>query len=149
MSTVIKYLKGILSVAVAVMLVTSCGDDDSPLTPQEDRTALMLGTWVIESIEIDGLDASANYEGFKIDFAKNDIYTSLNGGQVFRPTGTWRWIGDETTTELQLDVFTDVTITSFVIEDNAPEAMTWTFNYAIGGVRAGTNGNYVVTFRKL
>lgn len=139
-----RYFKRILGIAVAVMLMTACGDDDTQPSLQELRTEAMLGTWIIETLTIDGLDASANYPAFKIDFQQNGIYSSVNGGQVFRPTGTWSWINRETTTDLQLDVFTDVMISAF---DN--QRMTWTFNYAIGGVRAGTNGNYVVTFLKL
>lgn len=139
-----RYFKGFLSIAVAMMLITACGDDDTPPTPQELRTEDMLGTWSIESLTIDGLDAAANYPAFKIDFQDNGLYSSVNGGQVFRPTGTWGWINAETVTELQLDVFTDVTITAF---DN--QRMTWTFTYALGGIRAGTNGNYVVTLLKL
>jgi len=148
MNTIKNNLKGILGIVLVTVLFTAC-KDVVPLTDQEQRTIDLSGTWVITSVQIDGLDATANYPGFKIDLQKNGLYSSINGGRVFRPTGTWRWVDTETTTELQLDVFTDVTITSFVIEDNAPEAMTWTFNYAIGGVRAGTNGNYIVTFEKL
>ncbi len=144
MKTVVEYIKGILSIAVLVMLMTSCGDDDPQPTPQELRTDEILGTWIIEVVTIDGLDATANYPAFKIDFQENGLYSSVNGGQVFRPTGTWKWIDTETLTELQLDVFTDVSITAF-----NGERMTWTFTYALGGVRAGTNGNYVVTFLKL
>mgnify|MGYP006863215609 CR=1 FL=1 len=143
-----KYFKIVLSIAIVVLLVTACGDDPKP-TQQEVATSEISGTWIIESIAIDGLDASANYPAFKIDFQENGLYSSVNGGQLFRPTGTWSWADATTVTQLQLDVFTDVTITSF---DNAPNAdirMTWSFTYNLGGVRAGTNGNYVVTFLKL
>ena len=139
-----RYFRGILGIVVVVMLMTGCGDDDTPPTPQELRTDEMLGTWIMEELTIDGLDALANYPSFKIDFQQNGLYSSVNGGQVFRPTGTWGWINTETLTELQLDVFTDVTITGF-----DGQRMTWTLTYALGGVRAGTNGNYVVTFLKL
>ena len=139
-----RYFKGILSIAVAMMLMTGCGDDDNPPTPQEIRTEDMFGTWIIEALTIDALDASDNYPAFKIDFQQNGLYSSVNGGQVFRPMGTWSWVDRETVTQMQLDVFTDVTITAF-----DGQRMTWSFTYALGGVRAGTNGNYVVTFLKL
>jgi len=90
------------------------------------------------------LDATANYPAFKINFQENGIYSSANGGQVFRPTGTWSWIDKITLVDLQLDVFTDVTIISF-----SSERMTWIFNYSFGGVSAGTTGNYKVMLEKL
>lgn len=143
MQTVMRQLKGILSIAVAAMIIMACSSAEVK-SPQELRTEEMMGTWVIETLTIDGLDAAANYPAFKIDFQANGIYSSVNGGQVFRPTGTWTWADTETITQLQLDVFTDVTISGY-----DQQRMTWTFNYAIGGVRAGTNGNYVVTFLRL
>ena len=114
------------------------------MTAQEMRIEEMLGTWIIEDIQVDGLDASANYPAFKIDFQLNNLYSSVDGGRLFRPTGTWTWANDETTTQMELDVFTDVTISAF-----DGQRMTWQFNYSLGGIRAGTNGNYVVTFLKL
>lgn len=143
MQTVMRQLRGFLGIAVAVMYLSACSNVEVK-SPQELRAEAMLGTWIIESLTIDGLDAAANYPAFKIDFQQNGLYSSVNGGQVFRPTGTWTWPNNETTTQLQLDVFTDVTITAF-----EGQRMAWTFSYAIGGVRAGTNGNYVVTFLKL
>lgn len=147
-----RYLKSISGITLAMMLLIACGDDDVILTPQELRTQDMRGTWIIEAITIDGLDAKANYPDFKIDFQQNSLYSSVNGGRVFRPTGTWSWAGTETVTQLQLDVFTDITINSFSTTElnSFPRTeMTWTFTYALGGVRAGTNGNYAVTFLKL
>ena len=148
MNTIKNNLKGILGIVLVTVLFTAC-KDVVPLTDQEQRTIDLSGTWVITSVQIDGLDATANYPGFKIDLQKNGLYSSINGGRVFRPTGTWRWVDTETTTEMQLDVFTDVTITEFVFNGGSDFDMTIAFNYAIGGVRAGTNGNYIVTFEKL
>lgn len=143
-----RYCKSVLSIAIVVLLLAACGDDPKP-TQQEVATSEIRGTWIIESIEIDGLSAIDNFPAFKIDFQENGLYSSVNGGQLFRPTGTWSWADATTVTQLQLDVFTDVTITSFDAMPNADTRMTWSFTYNLGGVRAGTNGNYLVTFLKL
>ena len=148
----IQYWSKYISLCGLMLLsILSCSDVDN-LSPQELRTEEILGTWIIESVMIDGLDATANYPNFKIDFQENGIYSSINGGRIFRPTGTWNWINKTTTTLLQLDVFTDVTIASYTVESTPPVVdikMSWQFNYVIGGIRAGTNGNYLVTFKKL
>ena len=91
MNTIKNNLKGILGIVLVTVLFTAC-KDVVPLTDQEQRTIDLSGTWVITSVQIDGLDATANYPGFKIDLQKNGLYSSINGGRVFRPTGTWRWV---------------------------------------------------------
>ena len=128
---------------LAFSLVMSCNPDDEPL---EDAQVLALralaGDWTLGDgagyIRVDGVDVSANYEGFSLFFTTG-IYLTTNGKDLFRARGTWEWI-DENATMVHLDDGKEIKIVQLT-----DRRLTVTFNLSDGGARAGIPGNYEVS----
>lgn len=134
----IASIKAVLIVLLIGLTTMSCGDD--PLSVTEEAFLKLKGTWGLGSIEVDGVDQSANYPGFTLNFTETG-YSATSGGTLFT-SGTWQWEGTTATTILLIDGkqlnLVSLTDTSLV----------FTFTYNSGGTRAGINGNYRVSLVK-
>ncbi|WP_422354153.1 hypothetical protein [Roseivirga pacifica] len=146
----------LLLVLVALFLMgflTSCKDDDGPLTPSARELAFekLSGDWDLGNgagrIEVDGTDVSANYPGFTLSFTDGG-YTTTNGADLFNASGTWQWT-DEDAKMLSLDDGKEVTIT--LLNENR---FTFTFTHAGGSSANGINtsngieGSYTISVVK-
>lgn len=133
-----------LILAVA-MVALSCKSDD-PDVPNAKELAFekLSGQWGLGqtgSIKVDGSNVSPNYPGFALSFTDGG-YTTTNAGDLFNASGTWEWT-DEDAQTLTLDdgkliMINSLTTTEFI----------FSFTKSEGSVRAGIEGNYVVTVIK-
>ncbi|WP_141655462.1 hypothetical protein [Roseivirga seohaensis] len=128
-----------------VMLVIGCkSDDPSGPTAQEEAFELLAGDWTFGTnggIMLDNQDVSQNYPGFALSFT-DGTYTTTNGGDLFRATGTWTW-ANQNAGSITLDTGEEVNILEL-----GPGSFKFSFTHTGGGVAAGTSGNYVVSVEK-
>ncbi|MGW8123547.1 hypothetical protein ACV07N_12880 [Roseivirga echinicomitans] len=138
-----------LNIAVLIMcvvLVIGCGSDDQPGGPTapEEAFEILAGDWTFGTngnIKLDNQDVRNNYPGFALSFT-DGTYTTTNGGDLFRATGTWTW-ADQTGTRITLDTNEEVNIVTLT-----ERSFKFSFTHTGGGVAAGTSGNYVVSLEK-
>ncbi|MGW8124172.1 hypothetical protein ACV07N_16050 [Roseivirga echinicomitans] len=136
----------IISVLVLlVMIIIGCGTvDPSDPTAKELAFEKLAGDWTYGTkgqISLDGQDVSLNYPGFALSFTEGG-YTTTNGGDLFKATGTWTW-ANEAAGSINLDTGEEVTIIDLSLTH-----FEFSFTHTGGGVAAGTAGNYVVSLEK-
>ncbi len=132
--------------AMAILSMLSCSPDDGPVEPslQELTFENLAGEWTLgqfSSIKLDGADVSANYSGFALSFEEG-TYTTTNAGDLLSSSGTWEWV-DTDATQVQLDDGKLVTINSL-----STSKFIFSFNYSSRPLRAGVEGNYIITVEK-
>ncbi len=107
----------VLILLSGVILFTGCKkkDDDVPQNTEEQQREKLSKTWVPANPVLFGNPPAADtrFTNFEITFSSNGTYTSVNGGPVFRPTGTWLFkAGDTNFNTLVLDGRPEFNITS-------------------------------------
>ncbi|MGW8122655.1 hypothetical protein ACV07N_08330 [Roseivirga echinicomitans] len=138
-----KIKLGVLIMFVG--LIMGCKPDD-PTGPTAKDLAFqkLAGNWDYGTsgrITLDGEDVSLNYPGFSLSFT-DGTYTTTNGGDLFRATGTWTW-ANEAAGCINLDTGEQV-----MIIDLTTTHFKFSFTHSGGGVAAGTSGNYTVSLEK-
>lgn len=129
-----------LLVLIVFFLGTSaCGGED-PLTIAEEKFLLLEGDWVLGTIEVDGVDQSANYDGLQLSFAQTQLTVS-GGGSLFR-SGMWEW-GTPEAQEILLSDGKELRIVSLTAS-----SLVFTFTYSQGGAAYGIDGAYRVSLVK-
>jgi|GEM_PF-606792 len=92
----------LLCLLCGLFFLAGCKHDDDPAANPQDS---IHGTWVLEGdgyVKRDAVDVSTDYAGLTLNFAANGTYTSVNGGVLFKTSGTWAW-QDKGITQLVLD----------------------------------------------
>ncbi|WP_323758011.1 hypothetical protein [Roseivirga sp.] len=141
----IKRIPFLSVLVLLVMVLIGCGSD-SPIGKTINELAFekLAGDWSYGTngqIILDGQDVSLNYVGFSMSFT-DGTYTTTNGGDLFKATGTWTW-ANETGGSINLDTGEEVTIL-----DLSLTSFKFSFTHTGGPVAAGTSGNYTVSLEK-
>ena len=141
----INRTKTISTLVLLVMIIIGCSSDD-PNGPTNKELAFekLAGNWTYGTsgqITLDGQDVSLNYPGFTLSFT-DGTYTTINGGDLFRATGTWAW-ANEAAGSINLDTGEEVTILELSVTN-----FKFSFTHTGGGVVAGTSGSYTVSLEK-
>ena len=141
----INRTKTISTLVLLVMIIIGCSSDD-PNGPTNKEIAFekLAGNWtfgISGKIMLDDQDVSLNYPGFTLSFTDGG-YTTTNGGDLFRATGTWAW-ANEAAGSINLDTGEEVTILELSLTN-----FKFSFTHTGGGVAAGTSGNYTVSLEK-
>tara|TARA_R110002072_G_scaffold87575_1_gene197474 strand:+ start:465 stop:896 length:432 start_codon:yes stop_codon:yes gene_type:complete len=141
----INRTKTISTLVLLVMIIIGCSSDD-PNGPTNKELAFekLAGNWTYGTsgqITLDGQDVSLNYPGFTLSFT-DGTYTTINGGDLFRATGTWAW-ANEAAGSINLDTGEEVTILELSVTN-----FKFSFTHTGGGVAAGTSGSYTVSLEK-
>ena len=129
---------------LSLLIVSGCKDDDPVgATLQQLAFEKLSGSWTFGadgSIEVDGVDVSANYPGFSLSFA-NGTYQTTNAADLFDASGTWEWVDTEAR-QIRLNDGKEITIQTLTLNQ-----FVFTFTFA-GASAAGIAGNYTVTVNK-
>lgn len=139
----LNFGKRMFVVLFGIMMLTACGKED-PLTVNQQAFKLLAGTWELGTIELDGIDQTANYPGFALTFTGTG-YTATAGGDLLG-AGTWVW-ATETGKDISLVEGKDITLVNLTATSLV---FTFTLN-RVGGVANGINGingNYRVSLLK-
>ena len=143
----LRFSKLFILVLSAALFFSSCDENDEPkLTKAEEVTALLIsGTWKVGSALVDGIDRSSVYTGLSISFTSSG-FTTINGGKIFPPSGSWEFTSDDATAIERNDGLV-IDIIS-ISESQLKLGFTWT-NGTIGTGRvASVSGDHVLTFGK-
>jgi hypothetical protein len=146
-----KKLRYINMLLIALLITAvSCDPDDEPSTPDAKELAFqkLSGAWTLKggsSIKLDGINISANYPGFSIQFTEGG-YTTTNAGDLLNATGSWTWLNDEAGVitlgddkEVTIVTLTEIFFKfTFVLTDTGGEANDVN----------GASGNYEVIVEK-
>jgi hypothetical protein len=143
-----KYFK--MSLIAILIIATGCDPDDEPLTPDAKELAFQKlgGAWTLKagsSIKLDGINISANYPGFSIQFTEGG-YTTTNAGDLLNATGSWAWLNDEAGV-ITLGDGKEVTIVTLT-ETFFKFTFVLTGNGGVANDINGTDGNYEIIVEK-
>lgn len=132
----------LLSLVILLTLtISSCGGGggEPEKTPQEIAQELLLTTWTMTAITLDGSDVSESYPGFSITIG-DGTFSTTNAGELFPSQGTWNWVGD---TDNMITTGRGKTIT---ITTLSASAAVLSFLKTSANQAAGLSGSYVITF---
>ncbi|GAB1445989.1 MAG: hypothetical protein KF860_11520 [Cyclobacteriaceae bacterium] len=93
----LKLLIGVFLIIQAA-LMTSC-KSETELTQKELVTAQLVAdgdSWGVENVTVDDVDESGSFNNFSIKF-EDKKFTTVNGGVVWPPSGTWSFTSEEAT----------------------------------------------------
>jgi hypothetical protein len=83
----IEYgLTGLVTL-IATIALSSCGSN-VPSPSETNRKLLTNGTWLINSVKVDGVDRTNLFTDMSITFRDQD-YTAVNGGPIWGTTQNW------------------------------------------------------------
>lgn len=121
--------------------VSSCGGGggEPEKTPQEIAQELLLTTWNMTAITLDGSDVSELYPGFSITIGDGS-FTTTNAGGLFPAQGTWDWVGDSDNM-IMTGRGKSITITTLSASSAVLSFIKTSANQA-----AGSSGSYVINF---
>lgn len=120
---------------------TSCGGGggEPEKTPQEIAQELLLTTWNMTAITLDGSDVSDLYPGFSITIG-DGTFSTTNAGGLFPAQGTWDWVGDSNNMILT-GRGKSITLTTLSASSAVLSFVKTSANQA-----AGSSGSYVINF---
>lgn len=145
---VVPYsVTGITSVVIlaSLFLFSGCKKNAPQLETDRAKKLLTSGTWVIESVTIDGVGNTDMYAGLTLTFTGTS-YTAAHGGLVWPASGTWSF-ADETGKrmlrgdDLMINV-REISATQLVLE------LQWTSTTFGPGRVSSISGEHVFTFGK-
>lgn len=132
---------------VVVLAISSCGGDspEPSETEAQKATKLLIGTWTIQQVTVDGSDRSDIYKDLRITFSASSL-SATNGGPVWPSTTSWDFTDDSGKTIVRGDGLNisvnELTNNRFVA------ALTWTKTTLNGGRENSVSGQHVFTFTK-
>ncbi|MBK7651309.1 MAG: hypothetical protein IPJ20_12070 [Flammeovirgaceae bacterium] len=97
-NTMTRISRAIIILTTTILL--GCGDN-GPTAQEKTEALLVSAQWKNPVVTVDGIDQSALYQNFKIQFGHN-TYTSSGGEPLWPASGTWVFV-DENATTLKLD----------------------------------------------
>lgn len=154
----LRNINGLIKSAMAVALIgmlgfmTGCDDSDDGVTPvittEVEKVFTLLSTsgWNVSEVTIDGNDFTSTYPGLSLNFDEG-VYTSVNGGAIFAPSGTWTFtstVADQMLIDNDLEVdIIEISETSLVL------GLVWgQTTIGTGGRSESVGGAHVFTFTK-
>jgi hypothetical protein len=145
MKNIIRNSVAIQFLFLAIVLISCGGDEAKPSTQDKVRKLLTSGTWNVQSVTVDNLDAIEFFEGAKVTFTKNG-FTSVNGAPVWPASGTWSFGNTEATKIVRAD---GVEITITLIDENTFACnLYWDENIFEGGRSNAVEGEHFFVFVK-
>lgn len=136
-------LAGILSMSLLLVL-PACKKKDPGPTEVERVSALLKGTgtipWGISDVTVDGVVLDL-YQGLKVTFT-DGAYTSLNGGVIWPPSGTWRFKDESAKVMIRED---NLEITILEIDEKSMKVeFVWANDVFEGGRSKAVAGRHVM-----
>ncbi|HEY0656288.1 MAG TPA: lipocalin family protein [Chryseosolibacter sp.] len=87
MKKYISYVVALLVVTGSAISFSACDGNDGP-SASEKQMKLLVGTWNISSVKVDGVDYTNIFDGFKLTFTDAPpTYSPVNGGKVWTEPG--------------------------------------------------------------
>lgn len=136
----------LVAIFLNLFFFAACRNDDSPqLETDKIRQTLTSGTWIIQSVTIDGVDNTDMYAGLTLTFT-NSGFTVTNAGVVWPSTGVWTFPDETGKRILRGD---DLLIEVREINDSRLVlALNWTSTTFGPGRISSISGEHVFTFGK-
>ena len=132
--------KASLLVLISTFTFMACSSEE-PLSVTDEAFLLLEGSWGLGSIQLDGVDQSANYPGFELTFTSTG-YSASSGGSLFT-SGSWEWMDDNASVISLIDG-KDLNLITLTEKD-----LVFTFTLNDGGAASGISGNYRIALVKL
>lgn len=133
----------VIAVALTITLFANCDDKDSPTAQETQLKKLSAKTWSIQSVEIDGVDHTALFQGMTLSITKNS-FSATNGGDVWPASGTWEFADERATLITRGD---NVSITIEVLADSQLSfSLAWNETTFGPGRGKSISGTHVFNF---
>jgi hypothetical protein len=124
-----KAIRNLVCMALLVVVTQSCESDD-PVNPQTYiQKAWTLGSGYVKKA---GTNMTTDYLGLTLTFNSNGTYQVTGGKKLFKPTGTWAWVG-EGITQFKLDG--DLPVDVSEVSEN-----TLHFTFTLDAAHVNANG---------
>lgn len=140
-------LANLVSLLLACLLLSTCGDDTGSLTEVERVTKLLTnGTWSLSSVSVDDAEAADLFEDFSVDFTETD-YTTTGTTPVWPRNGVWSFVDTNSPTQFERDDEIVVTIISLEKKMLTLE-LIWTKQIISGGRTTAIKGKHVFVLQR-
>ncbi|WP_420583421.1 hypothetical protein [Reichenbachiella sp.] len=133
---------------IATLLICSVSCTDEELSKEEiTKQKLTESPWGDPVVLVDGVDESATYLDFSIDFS-DGTYTSENGEPIWASSGTWEF-KDNTGSVMILDGDLEVTVNA-VDAESLELALQWEqTTFELEGRTRSIFGRHLFFMRKM
>ena len=125
----------------------SCNKEQTlqPISEQDQTKALLTsGTWKLQSESVDGVDQTALYSKFTINFTSSN-FTAVNGGAIWPIHGSWNFDGTDSKTIRRNDgTIVKISVTSATLV----MTINWTTSTLGSGKANSTSGQNVFSMVK-
>jgi hypothetical protein len=139
----LQYFIG--AIVISAYLMSCSNGSPQPASPQSQaQTLLTSGTWKLQSESVDGVDQTALYQGFTINFTTSN-FTTTNGRVIWPASGTWSFQGTSATTITRND---GVVVQIQVLASSLVMTIDWPTTTLNSGRTESTKGNNVFTMIK-
>lgn len=115
-------MKQAILIIFSFALLTGCKKDNTPTAEEIMTQKLMVATWKVSSVTVDGSDRTSMFTGMTLTFT-DGAYTTTNGHVVWPASGTWTFSNAEATM-IKRDDGVIVTLTE-VTDSNLKMSLTW------------------------
>lgn len=135
-----------LTILILLVQITSCDERFSGTElPKQDKAkrSITSAIWKISTVDVDGVDQTATFEGMTLVFTSTN-YTTTKGGALWPPNGEWRFGDMEATYFIRSD---GLKVNAEISDDKLVLTFVSTTN-SIGGRLSSVKGNYTFKFFK-
>jgi hypothetical protein len=149
MRTTLKILNTAVLVITTTLFFALAGckkDDPAPETPATDVVKLLTsGSWKIQRVTVDGVDASSRFAGLALSFTESG-FTATSGNVVWPATGTWAFTDSSQKSITRNDglvvTLEEITSTKLSLK------LTWAKTTLSGGRTSSVAGTHTFIFGK-
>ena len=130
---------------VAAVTFSGCGEDGP--SASEKQMKLLVGTWNITSVTVDGVDYTSIFDGFSLTFTDAPkSYTGVNGRRMWTVSGEFSFVNGAATMFMgpgnQMVTITTLTENALVLE------MEWQETTIGSGRTKSIAGHHVFVFNR-
>ena len=149
MRTTLKIFNIAALVVATVLFLAIAGckkDDPAPETPAIDVVKLLTsGSWKIQSVTVDGVDASSRFAGLALSFTESG-FTATSSNVVWPASGTWTFTDSSQKSITRNDglvvTLEEITNTKLSLK------LTWAKTTLSGGRTSSVAGSHTFIFGK-
>jgi hypothetical protein len=144
----IKKTLTVLALALTIslpLLLNACGGSDDPSPADKARSLLKDGTWVVNSVKVDGIDRTPIFSGLTLKFM-DQTYTASNGGFIWGTSANWSFVDNKAT---ELKIGADLTVTIVELTKTSMKlSLPWDETVIEGGRKKSIEGMHEFQFIK-
>jgi hypothetical protein len=139
----IRQIK-LMSTFLILALIGGCSKTETRTQAQIVTGYMTQKNWSINTVQVDGVDATSNFAGMALSFTPTSFSTT-NSNTIWPANGTWKFT-DASGSTFKIDDQLLVTVAQ-ASSSTLSLTLTWTKTTFAGGRVQSVSGNYEFQFR--